>query len=205
MLGGRRDPQTGEGEKIHDKFTFPLVIHMDRFMHQNREKSMLLREYEGRLRATIQEIETELAKYEKFCVRFSRQRRRSSCTFRSQPHSTHVYGVGGHLQGKSTPLDDLLAGTVRFIDNYHEGIMPALKAEPAESGALLASTRDLLLRNLESVRSQMECKALCEPVHPRTKTETCGHGNGDSGPNVGSEMDAETGVRSYPRVSKRTW
>ena len=98
-----------------------------------------------------------------------------------------------------------MAGTVQFIDNYHEGIMPALKAEPAESGALLASTRDLLLRNLESVRSQMECKALCEPVHPRTKTETCGHGNGDSGPNVGSEMDAETGVRSYPRVSKRTW
>lgn len=72
------------------------------------------------------------------------------------------------MQGKSIPLDDLLAGTVQFIDNYHEGIMPALKAEPAEAGALLASTRDLLLHNLEIVRSQMECKAsLLEPLKIR--------------------------------------
>jgi hypothetical protein len=61
--------QTGQGEKIHDRFTFPPQLFMDRYLYANREQTRQLRSKEQMLQAEIAAQRHALEQYTRFNVR----------------------------------------------------------------------------------------------------------------------------------------
>jgi len=61
--------QTNQAEKIHSVFEFPLSIFMDRYLLDNRERAVALRNEESHLRQQLADLAKDLAAYERFNVR----------------------------------------------------------------------------------------------------------------------------------------
>lgn len=60
--------QTGQGEKIHDRFTFPQQLLMDRYLYANREQTRQLRSKEQSLQTTIANLRAAFEQYTRFNV-----------------------------------------------------------------------------------------------------------------------------------------